>query len=209
MWKVTVINAAQSKNFAATFETETQADSWILQHEGKSTWGKPDRWLRFDSVDLEGNLFVGTPDPGHTDSRTYEIPTGYVENSDNPGQEPPDMIVDTTVTAIEYFYPKEWSVTKEDVTEKFEIEAGLLERAKKREYGQKVLDLMSYRSSLKNLTNVQSELLLNTYSTITQLLLVGDLSTARALIAAATPDGTIVTSDDQTTLLNFIDEYGT
>ena len=81
----------------------------------------------------------------------------------------------------------------------------LVQRSKRREFGGKIIDIMSQRNDAKSLDQAQLETLIATYATINTMLLNGSISTARALINAVTPDGTITTADDKTALLAEID----
>lgn len=74
------------------------------------------------------------------------------------------------------------------------------------ECGRNVQALLVVRNAAKNLTTTQVKQVIQTYSIIKQLLDSGSLNTAKEEIQAVTPDGTLVTEEDKTALINKIDE---
>ena len=80
--KVSVENTKNGRKFGATFDNEELADSWIARQLDNNSFGKPDRWERIT-------------DGSHTDTREVEVVVG--------GE---------TQTYTEYFFPKEYVITK-------------------------------------------------------------------------------------------------
>lgn len=72
--------------------------------------------------------------------------------------------------------------------------------------GRKVVGLLLVRNQPKNLTTAQVKQMNADYATIKDLLETGSLVSAKEEIEALVPDGTIVTTDDQTALAAKIDE---
>lgn len=75
------------------------------------------------------------------------------------------------------------------------------------EHGKRVIAVLMYRNRSKNLTTAQISQMNNTYSDIKNLLDTGSLETAKLAIGAITPDGTIVTEQDKTALIQEIDNF--
>lgn len=78
-------------------------------------------------------------------------------------------------------------------------------RLERMDFGRRVIAIMSIRNDAKTLTQGQLQQLLNDYDDINKFLQSGSIATARALIDAVTPDGTITTDADKTALLAEID----
>lgn len=72
--------------------------------------------------------------------------------------------------------------------------------------GRQVLALVAIRNVPKSLTRAQKKTLKNTYQDAKDFLELGSLTEARAEVDEIVPDGTIVTSDDKTKILEKIDE---
>ena len=92
-------------SFKAKFETQLEADTWVADNLSNNSWGKPERWVKFeaqnnclelrDVTDLVDDISIPYPE---------EIPEGY--------QHPQISIV----MYQECKLPKEYSIVITDVT---------------------------------------------------------------------------------------------
>jgi hypothetical protein len=96
-------------------------------------------------------------------------------------------------------------VPDEDKIAAKEAEDQIAMRMKRQEFGRRVIAIMSIRNDTKTLTTPQIVQFRSDYADINEALQNGSIGTARALINAITPDGTITTSADKTALLAEID----
>lgn len=78
-------------------------------------------------------------------------------------------------------------------------------RIRRIQFGQRLVAIMSIRNDSKNLTGAQIVQLVQDFSAINTAWLNGSIATSRALIAALTPDETILTTADKTAILAEID----
>lgn len=101
MYKITVINNVNGRQFGATFETQEEAQSWRDKQIAKESWGKNAYSTRLpeDTTPLEG--FVSSQacvlQEAIIDSITEEVLTEQVDG-------------------IEYFYEVEYTITEEDLS---------------------------------------------------------------------------------------------
>jgi len=83
-----------------------------------------------------------------------------------------------------------------------EIEITL--RVKRMDFGRRLIAIMSIRNDAKEFTQEEIVQFMADYSDINTALLNGSIVTAKAMIQAITPDGTITTQGDKDALLNEI-----
>lgn len=99
-------------------------------------------------------------------------------------------------------------LTLEDDTDAIaakELESEIELRVKRISFGQRLIAIMSIRNDAKDLTPSEIVELVATFQTINTAWLNGSIATSRALIAALTPDETILTTADKTAILAEID----
>lgn len=84
-------------------------------------------------------------------------------------------------------------------------ESDIALRMKRIQFGQRLVAIMSIRNDAKNLNGAQIVQLVQDFGSINQAWLNGSIATSRALVAAITPDGTILTNADKTAILAEID----
>ena len=89
---------------------------------------------------------------------------------------------------------------------KLQLEEDIELRIKRQSFGQRIIAIMGVRNEAKSLTDQQVIDMRTTYSVIREALQDGDILAAEALITAVTPDGTVTTNEDKTTLLAEIAE---
>lgn len=85
------------------------------------------------------------------------------------------------------------------------LEANLQTRMSKFQKALRVIALMGLRNEAKGLNQSQIEQVLTTYQPIMLALLSMSMVTARAMIVAVTPDGTLITQTDKDEILAEID----
>ena len=96
-------------------------------------------------------------------------------------------------------------VTVVEDTAKKDLEESIALKVVRMDFGKRVIALLSVRNDAKSLTPAQIQQLPVTYGDARNALQDGSISTARAIIDAIVPDGTIVTADDKTAILAEID----
>lgn len=84
-------------------------------------------------------------------------------------------------------------------------EENLKIRKLRREFGGRLIDIMSQRNEEKDLSTEEIVELANTFADINKCWLNGSISTSRVLVNAITPDGIVLTADDKSAILNEID----
>jgi uncharacterized protein YjgD (DUF1641 family) len=109
-----------------------------------------------------------------------------------------------TTTVTKYYKPENFSLTLKDMTA--ENNAAALDAAieRKLKCGADSIKYIAKRNVAKGLTTEQIKTMASTYGLINSLLSSGAIDTAIEEIGAMTPDGIIVTPQDKTEILNFI-----
>jgi hypothetical protein len=121
-----------------------------------------------------------------------------------------DTIVSKIETGIEgnestkYFKPINFSVNLVDTTEQLAEQALDKAIADKLACGEKAVKFIAKSNVKKNLTKAQIKTMVKTYSDIFDLLKAGAIDTALDDMQNATVDGTILTSEDKTSIINFL-----
>ncbi len=121
-----------------------------------------------------------------------------------------DTIVSKIETDIEgnestkYFKPINFSVNLVDTTEQLAEQALDKAIADKLACGEKAVKFIAKSNVKKNLTKAQIKTMVKTYSDIFDLLKAGAIDTALDDMQNATVDGTILTSEDKTSIINFL-----
>lgn len=95
-------------------------------------------------------------------------------------------------------------VVSEDTAKK-NSEVDIELRIRRIQFGQRLVAIMSIRNDAKNLSGAQIVQLVQDFASINQAWLNGSIATSRALVAAITPDGTLLTTADKTAILAEID----
>jgi len=104
-------------------------------------------------------------------------------------------------TDTEYCHPMGFRIETMPVVSEDLLEAAIDAKV---ECGQNTIKFIAKNNVLKGLDNAQIKSMAMTYSTIFDLLNAGALDTALIDINAMTPDGTIVTYEDKTKIVNYI-----
>ena len=107
-------------------------------------------------------------------------------------------------TVTKYYKPENFSITLKDMTA--EINAAALSAAidAKLKCGEDAVKYIAGRNVTKGLTTAQIKEMASTYSLTNDLLRSGAIDTALEEIGAMTPDGIIVTPQDKTEILAYI-----
>ncbi len=107
-------------------------------------------------------------------------------------------------TIVRYCHPKTFKIvvsTIEDTSTEQAIEQAIEAKLK---CGQETIKLISKLNVMKGLNNEQIKQVALSYSVIFSLLNAGAMDTALIEINNSTPDGTLITYDDKTKVVNFI-----
>jgi hypothetical protein len=121
-----------------------------------------------------------------------------------------DSIVSRTESDLEgnsvtkYFKPSNFSVNLVDITEQLADAALDKAIADKLACGEKAIKFIAKSNVKKNLSKGQIKQMVKTYSDIFDLLKAGAIDTALEDMQNATVDGTILTSEDKTSIINFL-----
>jgi hypothetical protein len=94
MYKLSIINNLNGKEFGATFETQEEANTWRDSCIANESWG-----LNAYSEKLTSEA---TPKPGYITSKSCVIQEAFGEEEE--------------VTGVEYSYETEYTVTEEDLS---------------------------------------------------------------------------------------------
>jgi len=203
----------QGKSFGSTFETQELAETWIASVEANDygnhlcAFGYKDRWLSFE----------GEPTQGHTNTRQVLVSEAEEEKTvmqmqyDEEGNEL--GAIEVTLPAIEavymteYFYPKTYSITYEDITAQIEEQnkkAEILENINK---GNKVIAHVIYLNDLREATDQVKLgfLALESVKQAKELLSIGRISMAKAVIESAEVDGVFITTELKAAIISYIE----
>lgn len=90
-------------------------------------------------------------------------------------------------------------------TAKKDFEEGLILKLERMEFGKRIIGIISLRNDAKSLTQEQIQQLPVTYGDARAALQDGSIATARVIIDALVPDGTILTQDDKDAVIGEID----
>jgi len=105
---------------------------------------------------------------------------------------------------LEYCHPMGFRIEISPVDEIAPaIEAAIIAKV---ECGQNAIKFIAKNNVMKGLDNAQIKSMAMTYSTVFDLLNAGALDTALIDITSMIPDGTIVTYEDKTKIINFIND---
>lgn len=126
MKKVSIKNLQGQETHSAKFETIEQANAWIEEQKALRSWGKPERWVAESQIEAEG------------------------ENIDNSLEM---MIEPTEFGEIKlYKFAAEYTVEVVDITAETLAAKKLSDRAKKRAFGEALIDKISTINDSKNLS---------------------------------------------------------
>jgi hypothetical protein len=70
MFKIYILNEVDSKEFSASFKTQTERDTWKAKQIDKNSWGLKQRWLKSDEIPEEligRNIDSRLVEPGEND----------------------------------------------------------------------------------------------------------------------------------------------
>lgn len=98
MFRYSIENHITGKMYGAQFKSKVEGDAWKQEQISKGSWGKPDRWERFGK-DRDGN--ENPPKPGYTKSRQVQV----------------EVQPDVFEAFDEYFYPVEYTIVEEDLSQ--------------------------------------------------------------------------------------------
>lgn len=111
---------------SALFETEALANAWVDFHKKQNSWGKPERWVAESQIEVEG------------------------ENIDNSLEM---MIEPTSFGDVKlYKFAAEYTIEVVDVTAEVAAQKKVSDRAKKRAFGEALIDKISTINDSKNLS---------------------------------------------------------
>lgn len=122
-----------------------------------------------------------------------QVAVSFDENGENP------------VYETQYLHPSNATITYTDITS--EIQEKQLEdlMSNKVDCGMKTIKFIAKNNVKKNLSKGQIKQMAKTYADIFDLLQAGAVDTAKDEITAQNPDGTIVTNEDKTAIISFIE----
>src|SRR5690606_15294603 len=124
MKKVSIKNLQGQETHSAKFETIEQANAWIEEQKALRSWGKPERWVAEDQLVSEG------------------------ENIDNSIAM---MIEPTSFGDVKlYKFAAEYTIEVVDVTAEVAAQKKVSDRAKKRAFGESLIDKISTINDSKN-----------------------------------------------------------
>jgi hypothetical protein len=129
MIKVLVYKNSQNTN-NSVFETQELATEWINLQVESNSWGKPERWVREDQL-----VWQGLDINNALESR-IELTPGEIE-----------------VTS--YKFAAEYSVEIIDISSEIAAKKKISDRAKKRAFGEALIDKISVMNDGKNLSIAQ------------------------------------------------------
>jgi len=104
MLKAKIENTVTGRKFGAKFETLEELESWQDKQIRKGSWGKPDRSIKLGLEEIAEEGFTTTKD------------IILVEASELQG------LPQEEIKGIEYFYPCEYEIVIEDLTEEVKAE---------------------------------------------------------------------------------------
>jgi len=126
MKKIIVKNLQGQETHSAKFETLEQANAWIEEQKILKSWGKPERWVAESQIEAEG------------------------ENIDNSLEM---MIEPTSFGDVKlYKFAAEYTIEVVDVTAEVAAQKKVSDRAKKRAFGEALIDKISTINDSKNLS---------------------------------------------------------
>lgn len=126
MKKIIVKNLQGQETHSAKFETLEQANAWIEEQKILKSWGKPERWVAESQIEVEG------------------------ENIDNSLEM---MIEPTSFGDVKlYKFAAEYTIEVVDVTAEVAAQKKVSDRAKKRAFGEALIDKISTINDSKNLS---------------------------------------------------------
>lgn len=141
-----------------------------------------DRILRGYSNKRRAPGGIGEVDFVFADKKDIALQRAALDNDGN-------LIVEDNPDAVSAGIPTEDSITT---------------RIKRMEFGKRIIAIMSIRNDAKSLDTAQITQFAADYADINVALQNGSIATAKALINAITPDGTITTEADKTALIDEI-----
>jgi hypothetical protein len=108
------------------------------------------------------------------------------------------------VQVTKYFHPSNFSIEQKDISAELAEQALEQAIAKKIACGEATIKFIAKNNVKKQLTVEQRRTMVQTYSSILDLLKSGSVDIAKADIQAVNADGTIVTEQDKTDIVEFI-----
>lgn len=126
MKKVSIKNLQGQETHSAKFETLEQANAWIEEQKVLKSWGKPERWVAESQIEFEGENIANS----------IEM-----------------MVEPTSFGEIKlYKFASEYTIEISDVTAEIAAQKKLSDRAKKRAFGEALIDKISTINDSKNLS---------------------------------------------------------
>lgn len=174
--------------FSATHDTMELADAWIASIEKSKGWGIPDAWVK-ESESTE-------------DQRRFRGATRLIEG----------CVVSESEDCKEFFLKGDYDILKTDVTS-IKLEEARV--ANVLAVGEKIIGLCNSLSKMvvgynytRSLTALQIEEMATTFAPVVTLVEGKRPFSAKPLIEAIVPDGTIITEQMKADLLNEYNKRG-
>lgn len=161
MKKVTIKNKQNVITHFSTFLSNEEATAWIDKQKLKNSWGKPERWVSEDRIQIEG------------------------ENIDNSLEM---MIEPTAFGDIKlYKFAAEYTIEVVDTTAETLAAKKISDRAKKRAFGEGLIDKISTMNDSKNLSTEQVDAFMTNslISNLREHLWAGNIDTFVAKLTAS------------------------
>lgn len=110
----------------AKFETQAQGNTWIEEQKALKSWGKPERWVAESQLLVEGENVAGSIE-------TMTEPTSFGD--------------------IKFYkFAAEYAIEILDITAEVATQKKIADRAKKRSFGEALIDKISTINDSKNLS---------------------------------------------------------
>jgi phage gp37-like protein len=204
MFKISITNLINNRQFGANFETMEEANEWIAKQELKAKsglgWGYSARSLPKSEVP-ENLLPLIESEEDRITQEAYDV-------TDENGNV-------TTIEAVVVRYANlkaEYVITTEDITAQYEAEqalSALIQAGEKdAKCCQEVRALIGGYNRYKNLTNEQLQLMLSTYANINFALQNQMPLTAKTMINLISVDDVITTQELKDLINKVFDKYG-
>lgn len=149
MIKVVVKNLNDVETHIGFFSDNSEADAWIEKYVLKNVWGKPSRWIAENLLESENENILLSDE--------NKIESGVKL----------------------YHFPASYTITKIDISEEVNLRNQKILRAKKRAFGEHMIDKISALNDSKGLNASQVDALMGNelISSLREHLWVGNIDT--------------------------------
>lgn len=198
MYRASITNELNRRQYQADFPTKAERTAWINEQVLKNSWGKPQRWVH-------ENFMTDELDTRVLDTRTITLEGSGIDETEPKSYKEYEVKADYVITLTDLTKNAEWS-RKQRL-------ASLPNEVKKHEaavlMGQRIIALMGKKNDEKALTHEQKDSLMADASlqTIISMLTVGRLGRSKQLVDAYTPDGTLVTEEDKAEISQLLGDW--